>query len=50
MRRLFSGECVRHTRERMSAESHLTLPASLHLTLTTFATSRRCVKNTTFFL
>ena len=50
MRRLFSGECVRHTRERMSAKSHLTLPASLHLTLTTFATSRRCVKNTTFFL
>ena len=50
VRRLFSGECVRHTRERMSAESHLTLPASLHLTLTTFATSRRCVKNTTFFL
>ena len=31
MRRLFSGECVRHTRERMSAKSHLTLPASLHL-------------------
>ena len=31
VRRLFSGECVRHTRERMSAESHLTLPASLHL-------------------